>query len=184
MKYLKFTYVDAITGVSVAAEPALNGAKFPPVPGLAFSWARESAYPTEVPEFFGTCPDASDTQIDGVLGIFLQSDWEQMRLDEMSTRPVQPTPEEIVRKKVEALWQAADKYVASYISGVAIGILTLGVIQSKPKAMAVTGWSSSLWAEYYNRKSQTNATDVVDTDFSSFGPMPYSVPELQQEIGL
>ena len=54
MKHLKFTYVDAITGVSVAAEPALNGTKFPAVPGLAFVWARESAYPTPVPEFFGS----------------------------------------------------------------------------------------------------------------------------------
>lgn len=184
MKYLKFTYIDAVTCVSVAAEPALNGTTFPTVPGLAFSWARESAYPTEVPEFFGTCPDASDTQIDGVLGVFLQSDWEQMRLDEMSARPVQPTPAEIVSKKVEALWQAADKYVSGYISGVAIGILTLGVMQSKPKALAITGWSGSIWAEYYNRKALINLNDSVNTDFSSFGPMPHSVPELQQEIGL
>lgn len=87
MKHLKFTYVDAVTGVSVAAEPALNGTKFPPVPGLAFAWARESAYPTPVPEFFGTCPDASHTQVDGVLGVFCESDWLQMQADEMNRRP-------------------------------------------------------------------------------------------------
>jgi len=86
MKYLKFTYVDAVTGVSVAAEPALSGTKFPPVPGLQFVWARESAYPTNLPELFGTCPDASDTQIDGVLALYAQSDWEQMQADEMNAR--------------------------------------------------------------------------------------------------
>jgi hypothetical protein len=54
--------------------------------GLQFVWARESAYPTDVPHFFGTCPDDSDTQIDGVLGIFSQADWEQMQADEMRNR--------------------------------------------------------------------------------------------------
>jgi hypothetical protein len=39
-----------------------------------------------VPEFFGTCPDDSHTQIDGVLGIFDQVDWENMQADEMSRR--------------------------------------------------------------------------------------------------
>jgi hypothetical protein len=86
MKYLKFTHVDALTGVSVAAEPAMNGAIFPAVAGLEFAWARESAYPTPVPELFGTCPDDSATQVDGVLGVFVQSDWEQMQRDEMNAR--------------------------------------------------------------------------------------------------
>jgi hypothetical protein len=72
MKYLKFTYVGA--------------AQFPAVVGLQYFWARESAYPTQVPEFFGTCPDDSDTKVEGVLGIFIQTDWEQMRDDEMRNR--------------------------------------------------------------------------------------------------
>ena len=86
MKYIKFTYVDSITGISVAKAAAANGPVFPAVAGLAFVWARESQYPTDVPEFFGTCPDGSDTQIDGVLGIFEQGDWETMRADEMAAR--------------------------------------------------------------------------------------------------
>jgi hypothetical protein len=100
MKYLKFTYVDAITGVSVATEPALNGTKFPPVAGLVFIWARESAYPTPAPEFFGTCPDQSATQVDGVLGQFLQSDWENMQVDEIAARPTE-------RDQLKAQRQAA-----------------------------------------------------------------------------
>jgi len=86
MQYLKFTYVDVLTRTSVESEPARNGPSFPAVNGLQFVWARESAYPTESPEFFGTCPDSSATQIDGITGLFLQSDWEQMRSDEMSAR--------------------------------------------------------------------------------------------------
>ena len=86
MQYIKFTYVDAITGISIASEPAQNGPVFPLVAGLEFVWARESRYPTDVPEFFGTCPDDADTQVDGVLGVYLQADWETMRADEMHAR--------------------------------------------------------------------------------------------------
>ena len=86
MKYLKFTYVDAITGISVASQPAANGPAFPAVDGLQFVWARESRYPTDTPEFFGTCPDASSTQVDGVLGTFSQADWETMQADELAAR--------------------------------------------------------------------------------------------------
>lgn len=90
MKYIKYTYVDAVTGIPVSAEPAANGPAQPAVIGLAFAWARESRYPTDVPEFFGTCPDDSDTDAPGVLGVFLQSDWEQMRSDEMAARNSAP----------------------------------------------------------------------------------------------
>lgn len=98
MKYIKFTYVDALTCVSIASEPAANGPAFPPIAGLKYVWARESRYPTAVPEFFGTCPDSSDTQIDGVLGVYLQADWETMREDEMRARnpvPVSVSPRQI-----------------------------------------------------------------------------------------
>ena len=86
MQYIKFTYVDAVTGISVDSEPATNGPVFPNVVGLEFAWARESRYPSDVPEFFGTCPEGADTQVDGVLGVYLQADWETMREDEMRAR--------------------------------------------------------------------------------------------------
>ncbi len=43
-----------------------------------------------------------------------------------------------INAKVEALWTAADKYTSGYISGVAIAILDIGVLQQKPKALAVS----------------------------------------------
>lgn len=174
MKYLKFTYVDATTGVSVAAEPAMHGTKFPPVPDLAFVWARESAYPTPVPEFFGTCPDASPTQVDGVLGVFVESDWDQMQADEMRARPgTEP-------KRIAALWQAAHDYEFAQVSGSAIGLLAMGVMRSLPKCLAVQAWIKSIWTLYYSRKFGTS----TDTDFSSVGAVPHSVPELMTELGL
>ena len=71
--------------------------------------------------------------------------------------------------------------MTGYISGVAIGILTVGVIQQKPKCLAVSTWSGQIWTEYYNRKAGITVDSVLDLDFSSFGPMPYTVPELQAE---
>ena len=86
MKFIKFTYVDALTGISVDKEPAENGPVLPTLEGLTFHWARESRYPTDVPEFFGTCPDDTDTEVAGVLGVYVQQDWETMQADEMRAR--------------------------------------------------------------------------------------------------
>lgn len=101
-----------------------------------------------------------------------------------------PDPAIAIAEKTEALWEAADRYTSSYISGVAIGILTIGVMMGRPKCQAVAGWSGAVWAEYYRRKmlvtaDSTDSTDSADSlDFSSFGPIPYSVPELQEEVGM
>lgn len=86
MKYLKYTYVDAVTGIPVTQAPAANGPKFPAVTGIEFSWARESQYPTASPEFFGTCPESSESDVPGVLAELSQQDWEAARTDEMATR--------------------------------------------------------------------------------------------------
>lgn len=95
-----------------------------------------------------------------------------------------PGPEVIAEAKRAALWQAADSYTTSYISGVAIGILTIGVMLGKPKCSAVAAWSGGVWADYYGRKERVTADSVDDLDFSNHGPMPYSVPELQAEVGM
>lgn len=86
MRYIKFTYVDAVTGIAVTEAPAENGPKFPAIDGLEFVWARESRYPTAVPELFGTCPDKVDITAPGVLGEYERADWETMREDEMRAR--------------------------------------------------------------------------------------------------
>lgn len=114
--------------------------------------------------------------------------WEVVALDteqiEANQLAKDASDAKLINDKIEALWAATDRYTSGYISGVAIGILTIGVMQQKPKALAVTAWSSSIWAEYYARKALVTATSTDDHDFTGFGTIPYSVPELQEEIGL
>ena len=128
MKYLKFTYVDAVTGISIASEPAQNGPVFPPVAGLEFAWARESRYPTDVPEFFGTCPNDSNVQIDGVLGVYLQADWETMRKDEMRAR--NPVPQQVTMRQAR------------------LALLSAGLLDDVEMVIATAGREAQLEWEY------------------------------------
>ena len=84
----------------------------------------------------------------------------------------------------DALWRAADAFQTRYISGVAIGMLTIGVLQGKPKAIDIQAWSALVWDEYYRRKALLTYDGAVDGDFTGCGPMPHSVPELRAELGL
>lgn len=128
MQHIKFTYVDAVTGISVASEPAANGPVFPPVDGLEFVWARESQYPTDAPEFFGTCPDEADTQIDGVLGVYLQADWETMRDDEMRAR--NPVPQQVTMRQAR------------------LALLSAGLLDDVEMVIAAAGRAAQLEWEY------------------------------------
>lgn len=94
MKYIKYTYVDSVTGVSIETAAAVNGPCPPNVVGLEYGWARESLYPAAVPQFFGTCPDGSDTNVEGVMAVFSLEDWEVMLADEMRAR-LPPVPQEV-----------------------------------------------------------------------------------------
>ena len=136
MKYIKFTYVDAITGISVASEPATNGPVFPPVAGLEFAWARESRYPTDVPEFFGTCPDESDTQIEGVLGVYSQQDWETMRDDEMRAR--NPVPQQVTMRQAR------------------LALLSAGLLDDVEMVIAAAGRAAQLEWEYAAAVDRSN----------------------------
>lgn len=90
-----------------------------------------------------------------------------------------------VKRQQALLWAAADEWQTRHISGVAIGLLTVGMLKNLPKALAVTAWTQRLWEEYYTRKAGITPGGRVDTDFSNaIGPMPHSVPELQAELGL
>ena len=136
MQYIKFTYVDAITGISVAKQPATNGPVFPQITGLQFSWARESQYPTDVPEFFGTCPDDSDTQVDGVLGVYLQVDWETMREDEMRAR--NPVPQQVTMRQAR------------------LALLSAGLLDDVEMVIAAAGRAAQLEWEYAAVVDRTN----------------------------
>ena len=128
MKYLKFTYVDSATGVPVTDAPAVNGPVFPNVEGLACCWARESRYPTDVPEFFGTCPEDSDTEVAGVLGVYVQQDWETMREDEMRARD--PVPQQVTMRQAR------------------LALLSAGLLDDVEMVIAAAGRAAQLEWEY------------------------------------
>ncbi len=128
MKHIKFTYVDAVTGISIASETAANGPVFPPVAGLEFAWARTSRYPTDVPEFFGTCPDDAATQVDGVLGVYSQADWETMRDDEMRAR--NPVPQQVTMRQAR------------------LALLSAGLLDDVEVVIAAAGRAAQLEWEY------------------------------------
>lgn len=82
--------------------------------------------------------------------------------------------------RIASLWASAHDYEFQQVSGSAIGLLAIGVMQGLPKCLAVQSWIKSIWTLYYTRK----ATGSTDVDFSSIGDCPHSVPELMQELGL
>lgn len=82
--------------------------------------------------------------------------------------------------RINSIWQAARDYEYAEISGSAVGLLTMGVMQGKPKCIAVQNWIHGIWAEYYTRKAGTS----TDTDYSVCGTIPHTVPELMEELGL
>ena len=136
MQYIKFTYVDAITGISVAKQPAPNGPVFPNVEGLIFHWARESRYPTDVPEFFGTCPEDSDTEVSGVLGVYVQQDWETMREDEMRARD--PVPQQVTMRQAR------------------LALLSAGLLDDVEVVIAAAGREAQLEWEYAAAVDRSN----------------------------
>lgn len=110
--------------------------------------------------------------------------WALKELSDAEKQVWQDSQVSQVEAKIDALWRATDAYIAQYISGVAIGILTLGVAQMKPKAMQVSEWTQMIWGNYYQRKANVTATSVDDHDYTAFGPIPFSIQELKEEAGL
>ena len=136
MQYIKFTYVDAVTGISITKQPAVNGPAFPQIGGLEFAWARESHYPTDVPEFFGTCPDEADIHIDGVLGVYWQADWETMREDEMRAR--NPVPQQVTMRQAR------------------LALLRAGLLDYAEAVIAAAGREAMLEWEYAAEVERSN----------------------------
>ena len=96
-----------------------------------------------------------------------------------------PEPPFDVAGSIGSLWQAAHDYEYASINGSAIGIVTIGVLQGKPKCLACTAWMQSVWQQYYLRKPQVGITPQSELlDFSICGEMPHSVPELMAEVGM
>lgn len=92
MKYIKYTYIDKTTGINVFTNFSTNDVILPNIEGLEFVWAKKSLYPTYTPEFFGICPDNSNTDIEGVLEVMTENAWNTAKvLEENSVFNCPPT---------------------------------------------------------------------------------------------
>ncbi|MBV7541027.1 hypothetical protein [Acidovorax sp. sic0104] len=118
MQHIKYTYVDAATGVPVTDAPASSGPVNPAVEGLQFVWVRESQYPTHVPEFFGTCPDESDTDVPGVLAVISQEEFDALQAVELEARS--PVPRTVSRAQGKAALIQSDLWddVLAFVAGI------------------------------------------------------------------
>ena len=86
---------------------------------------------------------------------------------------------EVEKRRIEQLWASASGLESSAISPTVAGLVTRGVLQSKPKCIAVQAWVNALWAEYYARK----ASGSNDMGFvPAVGLCPHTVPELVAEL--
>jgi len=103
--FISFTYVDAITGIPVTEEPALNGPAMPE--GCVFGFALESLYPTERPKFYGTT--ARSTLVPGVTEIS-EAEYNAAIADEMAARG---PPESITMRQAKLQLSRAGKLSAA-----------------------------------------------------------------------
>ena len=118
--------------------------------------------------------------------------WTDMGITEEESPIYNLTPEQVaaneasqVASNIQLLWQAAHDYEYAEINGTGVGLLVLGVLQSKAKALAVQAWCTAIWDLYYTRKLLVTSTlDAALLDFSSIGPMPHTIPELRTELGI
>lgn len=119
--------------------------------------------------------------IEQVNGVW-QVKWEVVAKD-AATMAAETTAK--IAISIQQLWEGAHGYESKWITGIAIGVLTIGVVSKTPKALAIAAWDRALWAEYYRRKAALTGDDDPSLyNFDFMGTMPYSIPEVQQELGL
>jgi hypothetical protein len=97
---------------------------------------------------------------------------------------VTAAPELTLAQKQAKLLSAFSFYEHSQIFGSGIGLLTLGVLQQKPRCLAVQMYLKTLWEDYQARLTALNNGQNVSFDFSNNGDKPFSVADLMEDLGL
>lgn len=107
MKYICVTHVDSKTGIPGHKAPMKNGPAHPKVKGLNLEWWDESnwplTHPDQYPRFYGTCDDDADTDLEGVIFVFQDTEettakeqYDSAHQDEIRARlPTTATPLQI-----------------------------------------------------------------------------------------
>lgn len=84
--FIKYTNVDAVTGISSHSAPMVNGPAMPNLPGLKFDFALESQWPTTTPEYYGWCDDNVPANSQGILEVLTKPDYDAAKDNEMKLR--------------------------------------------------------------------------------------------------
>lgn len=81
---VKFTYVDALTGVSAAVQPLQNGGMTPEF--ITFGFALESQYPTNMPVYYGTLADETQKDHPAILAVVTDEEYQAAYDAEIAAR--------------------------------------------------------------------------------------------------
>jgi hypothetical protein len=73
MKYIKFTFIDKITGISALKEQSFNELTLPDIEGLTVDWKDTNT--NSIPILYGTCPESSNTAVEGFLAELTEDIW-------------------------------------------------------------------------------------------------------------
>ena len=131
--------------------------------------------------------DIEPTFKEGKLTRFVDGEWTlevdpQIAIDEAARlKRIEDEAKAEKDSRIPNLWSSANNYQSDKISGAAIGLVTMGVLANKPKSLAVQGWITSIWMDYYTRKATCDQA-TPSYDFSNNGDIPFTVPELMQEV--
>jgi len=177
-------YIELATGIVKSESQIRNENPQTSFPALFRADGYEVVFPAPQPAYDPITQFVREiAPAQTVLGTWEQR-WEIVALDVETIAANQAAELQrlanIEAQRIASLWQGAHDYEYAQVSGSAIGLLAIGVMQAKPKCLAVQNWIRTLWAEYYTRKAGTS----TDYDFSVAGACPHSVPELMVELGL
>ncbi len=137
-------------------------------------WAVFRLYTTDTPIY-----DETTQEIESGPIVLVDGDWhESWNIVNKTQEKLATEAAEREAARIASLWQAAHDKEYEAISGSAIGLITIGVLQNKPKCLAVQNWIKNIWSLYYVRKVNGDTS----LDFSMCGACPHTVPELMSEL--
>lgn len=154
MRYLKYTYVDAVTGIPGTDAPAANGPVSPSVAGLEFGFALESEYPTATPAMYGTFPDGTPIDVPGVLGELTEAEYQAALDAELLARSV----------KTMASWadQIAARRFQVETGGVTVAGVKLNTERDSQALLTGAAFAATLDPAYHIKwKAATGFVDLT-----------------------
>lgn len=84
------------------------------------------------------------------------------------------------------LHESYDNYLSIRLNSSGSALVTIGILQGKPKCLLVKDWVKALYIDYYTRNLtlQANPASTPNLDFSNNGELPVTIPELMAEVGI